>query len=288
MIPPVSTCFNRETNADNWKNKKEKSVNHFIKIPRKINKPSGQAVLQLNVEGLTRPKCEAVQRIATKHSALVNLLQETHTTSNDNIKGYGYSLIGAIHYSKFGTATLVRKDLTATLVQLSKKNSEIQWLTIMINDDISITNIYKPQKSPFLPLPLYQYTAIYSGDFDCHHTTSYSSKNHDGEVLYDWAYTEDLKLLFDHKRPKSFYTAVWNKHTNPELNFYSCDLNSLSPHPVHKIGGNFPKSQHYPTINHHQALVEYTPTTPIPCCYFNKADWGHFKTESESLCHHRS
>ena len=217
-----------------------------------------------------------------------NLLQETHTTSNDNIKGYGYSLIGAIHYSKFGTATLVRKDLTATLVQLSKKNSEIQWLTIMINDDISITNIYKPQKSPFLPLPLYQYTAIYSGDFNCHHTTSYSSKNHDGEVLYDWAYTEDLKLLFDHKRPKSFYTAVWNKHTNPELNFYSCDLNSLSPHPVHKIGGNFPKSQHYPTINHHQALVEYTPTTPIPCCYFNKADWGHFKTESESLCHHRS
>ena len=33
------------------------------------------------------------------------------------------------------TATLVRNDLTATLVHSSKKDREMQWLTIIINND---------------------------------------------------------------------------------------------------------------------------------------------------------
>ena len=69
-------------------------------MPRKINEPFGPAILQLNVEDLTRSKYEVVQRFSTKHSASVILLQETHTTSNDNIKVYGFSLIGAIHHAK--------------------------------------------------------------------------------------------------------------------------------------------------------------------------------------------
>ena len=69
-------------------------------------------------------------------------------------------------------------------------------------------------------------------------------------------------LLFSHKQPKSFYSAVWNKHTNLDLTFYLGDVNSLSPHPVHKSGGNF----------------------LIPSWNFNKADWGCFKTESATMC----
>ena len=215
------------------------------------------------------------------------MLQETHTTSKDNIKGYGFSLIGAIHHAKHGIATLDRNDLTATLIQSSKKDSEIQWLTIMINDDISITNIYKPPKAAFLPPPLYQHTTIYSGDFNCHHTSwGYSSNNPDRVALHDWARTVDLKLLFDHKQPKSLHSAVWNTHTNPDLTFYSCDVNSLSPHPVQKFARNFPKSKHRPTIIHHHVLVEYTPTTPIPRWIFNKSDWGRFNTESAIMCDH--
>ena len=140
-------------------------------MPGKINEPSGPAILQLNVGGLTTSKYEVVQCIATNHSASVILLQETHTTSNDNIKVYGFPIIGAIHHAKHGIATLVRNDLTATLVQSSKKYSEMQWLTIMINDDISITNIYKPPKALFLPPSLYQHPAIYSRGFNCHPTS---------------------------------------------------------------------------------------------------------------------
>ena len=88
-------------------------------MSRKINEPSGPAILQLNVEGLTRSKC-VIQRIATKHFASAILLQETHTASKDNIKVYGFSLIGTIHHAKHGIATLVTNDLTATMVQSSK------------------------------------------------------------------------------------------------------------------------------------------------------------------------
>ena len=95
---------------------------------RKINEPSGSAILQLNVEGLTRSKCEVVQCIATKHYKSVILLQETHITNNDDIKVSGFFLIGAIHHVKHGIVIFVRSDLTATLVQSSKKDSEMQWL----------------------------------------------------------------------------------------------------------------------------------------------------------------
>ena len=176
-------------------------------MPRKINELSGAAVLQLNAEGSTRSKCKVVHCIATKYSVI--LLQEKQTTRNDNIKVYGFSLIGAILHAKHGIATLVRNDVTATLVQSRKKDSEMQWLTIMINDDISIPNIYKPPKAPFLPPPWYQHPAIYSGDFNCHHTSlGYSSNNADGETLHEWAHTVDLKLLFNHRQPKSFHSAV--------------------------------------------------------------------------------
>ena len=145
---------------------------------------------------------------------------------------------------------------------------------------------YHQYLSPFPPPPLYQHPAIYSGDFNCHHTPwGYSSNNPDREALHDGTHTVDLKLLCDHKQAKSFHLAVWNTQTNPDLTFYSCDVNSLSPHPV---GGNFPKSQHRPTIIYHPALVEYTPTNRIPRWNFNKADWGRFKTESTTMYDHLS
>jgi len=43
----------------------------------KLHEPSGPAILQLNVEGLTRPKCEVIQKITTDNSISVILLQKT-------------------------------------------------------------------------------------------------------------------------------------------------------------------------------------------------------------------
>lgn len=54
VVPPVSTCFNRETNAKTQTNRRNKSVNLLLKMPRKINESSGLVIFQLNVEGITR------------------------------------------------------------------------------------------------------------------------------------------------------------------------------------------------------------------------------------------
>ena len=117
------------------------TLNYLLKMPKKINKQSGPAILQLNVEGLTRSKWKVIQRIATKHSASSILLQEKYTTSNNNIKVWFLPHCFAIHQATHGISTLVRNVLTPILVESSKKDSEMQWLTIMINDDFTITNI---------------------------------------------------------------------------------------------------------------------------------------------------
>ena len=78
-----------------------------------LHEPSGPAILQLNVEGLTRPKCDVIQKIAMNNSIAVILLQETHATNDDKITIYSYSLIGSINHPKHGIATLVRNDLPA-------------------------------------------------------------------------------------------------------------------------------------------------------------------------------
>ena len=112
----------------------------------KLHEPTGPAILQLNVEGLTRPKCEVIQKIATENAISVILLQETHATSNEKIKIYGYSLIDSINHPKHGIATLVRNDLPASVIGRSKEGSETEWITIMINGEIRLRTFTNHQR----------------------------------------------------------------------------------------------------------------------------------------------
>ena len=103
----------------------------------KLHEPSGPAILQLNVEVLTQPKCEVIQKIAMNNSIAVILLQETHATNDDKIMIYGYS-----HYQKHGITIIVRNDLPATEIGRSRVDSAIEWLTISIDGEIPIANFY--------------------------------------------------------------------------------------------------------------------------------------------------
>ena len=91
-----------------------------------LHEPSAPAILQLNVEGLTRPKCKVIQKIAMKNSIADILLQEAHATNDDKIKVYSYSLIGLINHPNHGIATLVRNDLPAPEIGRSRVDSAIQ------------------------------------------------------------------------------------------------------------------------------------------------------------------
>ena len=212
-----------------------------------LHEPTGPNILQLNVEGLTRTKCEAIQHLADEHAISVILLQETHSTSDDKLKIYGFTVIGAVYHPKLGVATLVRNDLSSKLTNTSKPDSSTQRVLVAI-DNITITNVYKRPKAVFNPPPKYHHPVIYSGGFNSHDTTrGYSANDINGVSLYDWVNDLDLKVLFNHKFPKTFHSAVWNTFTNPDLTFYTHDPNSQLPHPVHVTGDNFPK-QHRPTI----------------------------------------
>ena len=217
-----------------------------------LHEPTGPNILQLNVEGLTRAKCEVIQHLAAKHAISVTLLQETHSTSDDKLKIYGFTVIGAVHHPKLGVATLVRNDLSSKLIDTSKPDSATQWVSIAI-DNITFTNVYKPPKAMFNPPQKYHHPAIYSGDFNSHHITwGYSANDMNGVSLHDWANDLDLKVLLNHKFPKAFHSAVWNTFTNPDLTFYTHNPNSQLPHPVHVIGDKFTAS----TNNHSTPLYD--------------------------------
>ena len=102
VVPPVSTWKQMSTSQ---MLKKAWSA-HSMSM---LHKQTGPAIPWLNVEGLTRPKCEIIQNIS------IILLQETHSTSDGKIKIYSFSLVGAIHHDKHNVVTLVRNDLPANL-----------------------------------------------------------------------------------------------------------------------------------------------------------------------------
>ena len=79
-----------------------------------LHEPTGPAILQLNVEGLTRSKCEVIRNIATGNSVSIILLQETHIVDKEKIKIYGYTLVDVIPYQRHVLATLVRNDLATS------------------------------------------------------------------------------------------------------------------------------------------------------------------------------
>lgn len=76
---------------------------------RKIGKQ--WRLLQLNIEGISRAKCEVLTRLLTEQEVDVLLLQETHTVSPEDLarrgKIYGYSVVAAENSAIHGVATYV-------------------------------------------------------------------------------------------------------------------------------------------------------------------------------------
>ena len=94
--------------------------NHRTDRPRYKDAPSsgraviptvenqGLSVLQLNAEGLTNAKLEVIRQLADSNQVAVVLLQETHRTTDDNLKLSGFVLAGSIPSKHHGMATFVR------------------------------------------------------------------------------------------------------------------------------------------------------------------------------------
>ena len=71
--------------------------------------------LQLNIEGLTQSKICVISQLATRHRALVILLQETQYTTPDQLVAPNFKLAGSTTSRKHGLATFVHEGLGWTL-----------------------------------------------------------------------------------------------------------------------------------------------------------------------------
>ena len=99
-----------------------------------LHEPTGTKILQLNIASLKGEKCEVIHHLVAKHAISVILLQETHSTSDDKLKMYGFTVVVAVHHPKLGVATFVKNDLSLKLIDTSKPDSATQWVSIAIEN----------------------------------------------------------------------------------------------------------------------------------------------------------
>ena len=71
-------------------------------------------ILQLNVEGLTFPKCEILTKILKDDNIDIAILQETHSEDDKEAatkKIAGYNLMASVKAAKHGLTTYIRHGL---------------------------------------------------------------------------------------------------------------------------------------------------------------------------------
>ena len=118
--------------------------------------------------------------------------------------------------------------------------------------DFSVANVYRPPSEAWSPevLPCLPHPAIYIGDFNSQHSEwGYSVDSSDVISLAEWANSCDLHLVYDPKQNKTFHSRRWNSDTNPDL----CWVSSVNASPLpasNVVLGNFPHSQHRPSVVH--------------------------------------
>ena len=80
----------------------------------------GSSILQLNVEGITHAKRDVIKQLALENSATVLLLQETHTTSDIDMK-----ICGLRHPQYAPWPTYARSDVSFSNVTTSPIAAQI-------------------------------------------------------------------------------------------------------------------------------------------------------------------
>ena len=235
-------------------------------------KTPGVKILQLNVEGLSAAKRDVIHKLATDTSASVLLLQETHSTSDDQLPIPGFAVISHIHHKQYGVATYVREQLVASELCSSAETSPVQWNAIQI-DDLTVVNVYKPPKVlwPSPPLPPFRGQTLYAGDFNSPHISwSYKRNSPDGIALHEWYEQLDLRCLYDPKQASSFCSARWNSNTNPDLAFIT--RSTQGERCRREILSKFPRSQHCPSLISTDCQILPTDTSNRPRWNFRKAN----------------
>jgi len=69
----------------------------------------------LNVEGISRAKCEILSKLMNEEDIKILMLHETHSKDETDIQSHGtiegFTLISAVHSNVHGIAVYIREDI---------------------------------------------------------------------------------------------------------------------------------------------------------------------------------
>ena len=121
-------------------------------------------ILHSNVEGLSTNRICDISQLATRHKALVFLLQETHCTNADQLLILHFTLAGWVSSRKHVLATFVHEKLSCALMNQSLERSSIERFCVDI-DGCKIINVDKLPTSQLTPtgIPVFSYPCLYAG-----------------------------------------------------------------------------------------------------------------------------
>ena len=165
----------------------------------------------------TASKISVIEQLASKHPALVVLLQETHYHNAKKLVLPGFALAGAAH---------AVSDIC----------------------DFKIINVYKLPPSQMTPtsVSMFSHSCLYAGDFNSQHTNwGYTNTNEDGSCLATWAAEWQLIPTVRSQGTSKFSLRRWGSETNPNLAFASSSDDDQLPADVSL------RSSLSPDINRH-------------------------------------
>ena len=229
--------------------------------------------LQLNTDGLTDNKISVIEQLAFKNKAFIIVLQETHRITEDKLVIPSFSVAGPILSRNHGLAKFVHERLECSLVDQSPDQSETEWLCVDVAGK-QIINIYKPPRSRLTPatIPTFPQPSLHVGDFNCQDVNrGCNTTSPDGESLDSWATFNNVGLLYSPKESASFFSHRWNVGTNPDLAFASFGQDSQLLD--RRVLGNFPRSQHRPSLITPPRFNIPAHSDPVKPWNFRKADW---------------
>lgn len=210
-------------------------------------------ICQLNIEKISKPKCEVLARLAYEKDIHVILLQETATRNEADMSRRGeiagFNMVAAIHSAAYGIATYIKSSIDDYEILEELVNQDTFIITINIQG-LKIVNVYKPPSIIFTnsTLTFHEHPCLYMGDFNSHHTNwGYSNTDQNGEMLYNSMLCNNFDLVFNAKDRNTFHSAVWHTETNPDIVFVSKTL-AESNGVKREVMSNFPNTQHRPTL----------------------------------------
>uniref|UniRef100_H2ZTA1 Endonuclease/exonuclease/phosphatase domain-containing protein n=1 Tax=Latimeria chalumnae TaxID=7897 RepID=H2ZTA1_LATCH len=231
---------------------------------------------QLNIEGLSRSKCEVLSKEFRIHKIDILALQETHIPEPNpyRMKIHGFHMIACRYHAKYGIATYIQDNLAMEAEEIMQADNSQFTITVRVGK-LTIINVYKPPLETWatIALPTANHPAIYIGNFNSHHHMwDYQKADRASEQLEDWALASNVHLVF----PGTFFSACWQKEYSLDLCFTTSDSKGWPLNCSWKILKNFSHSQHRPSILHMGIEVPIVNSVPKPRCNFWKASWPTF------------